>query len=81
MANIWYTLFSILTGVYHAGLRESTNSLSISSAYAYNLQFNYRIVIWNELVEVVTEKFKLRKVRKFIPYPRFLAMLIISVMR
>ena len=85
LANLWYTLFSILNRCLSCRTRGidqcTSNFLYLFVACATNRHIDYALILWKELKEVVEDKGKPNKNRVFLPFPRFLSMIVRNIMR
>ena len=73
LANIWYTLFSILNRCLSSrskGIDQcSSNFLYLFISCATNRHVDYSLILWKELKDVVGDKSKPSKDRVFLPFP------------
>ncbi|KAI3715250.1 hypothetical protein L6452_22223 [Arctium lappa] len=81
---VWYSLFSVINRCLtskHTGTDSSSlHYLRLFHAVVYDLHVDYTIIFWNELSEIVQDKLT-NKRRKFIPFIRFLKLVIRSMFR
>ncbi|GKC80247.1 hypothetical protein Tco_1131021 [Tanacetum coccineum] len=59
----------------------SISVLRIFQGIAFNKNYDYARLFWNDLMEVVKDKNLPSKARKFVPFLRFLKIIIFSIMR
>ncbi|KAI3673538.1 hypothetical protein L6452_39661 [Arctium lappa] len=81
---VWYALFSViircLTSKHSGTDSASLLYLRLFHAVVYDLHVDYTFIFWTELSEVVHDKLTNKK-RKFIPFIRFLKLIIRSILR
>ncbi|KAI3667036.1 hypothetical protein L6452_42078 [Arctium lappa] len=81
---VWYALFSVLIRCLtskHSGTdNASLLYLRLFHAVVYDLHVDYTFIFWTELSEVVHDKFTNKK-QKFIPFVRFLKLIVRSMLR
>ncbi|KAI3746924.1 hypothetical protein L6452_09366 [Arctium lappa] len=80
---VWYALFSVLIRCLtskHSGTDSaSLLYLRLFHAVVYDLHVEYTFIFWTELSEVVHDKFTNKK-RKFIPFVRFMKLIVRSML-
>ncbi|KAI3746616.1 hypothetical protein L6452_09053 [Arctium lappa] len=81
---VWYALFSViircLTSKHSGTDSASLLYLRLFHAVVYDLHIDYTFIFWTELSEVVHEKFTNKK-SKFIPFVRFMKLIVRSMLR
>ncbi|KAI3707555.1 hypothetical protein L6452_26181 [Arctium lappa] len=81
---VWYALFSVLIRCLtskHSGTDSaSLLYLRLFLAVVYDRHVDYTFIFWTELSEVVHDKFTNKK-RKFIPFVRFMKLIVRSMLR
>ncbi|GJR47809.1 hypothetical protein Tco_1315912 [Tanacetum coccineum] len=84
LSQVWATLFSIINRCLTSkstGMDQcSISVLRIFQGIAFNKNYDYARLFWNDLMEVVKDKNLPSKARKFVPFLRFL-IIIFSMMR
>ncbi|KAI3770617.1 hypothetical protein L6452_01757 [Arctium lappa] len=84
LPQVWYALFSVLIRCLsskHSGTDSaSLLYLRLFHAVVYDLLVDFTLIFWTELSEVVHDKLTNKK-RKFIPFIRFLKLIVRSVLR
>ncbi|PWA99167.1 hypothetical protein CTI12_AA010950 [Artemisia annua] len=85
LSQLWATLFSIINRCLTSkstGMDQcSISVLRIFQGIAFNKNYDYAGLFWNDLIEVVKDKNLPSKARKFVPFIRFLKIVIFSIMR
>ncbi|GJX66744.1 hypothetical protein Tco_0301087 [Tanacetum coccineum] len=85
LSQVWATLFSIINRCLTSkstGMDQcSISVLRIFQGIAFNKNYDYARLFWNDLMEVVKDKNLPSKARKFVPFLRFLKIIIFSMMR
>ncbi|KAI3771166.1 hypothetical protein L6452_02325 [Arctium lappa] len=84
LAPVWYSLFSVINRCLtskHTGTDSSSlHYLRLFHAVVYDLHVDYTIIFWTDLSEIVQDKLT-NKRRKFIPFIKFLKLIIRSMFR
>lgn len=77
---MYYTLFSIvnrcMTSKYSGLETGNVNMLRMLLGIANYRHYDYALLIWNDLLQLVHDKSSEKRDRKFLPYQRFLPMII-----
>ncbi|GJU06427.1 hypothetical protein Tco_1122857 [Tanacetum coccineum] len=85
LSQVWATLFSIINRCLTSkstGMDQcSISVLRIFQGIAFSKNYDYARLFWNDLMEVVKDKNLPSKARKFVPFLRFLKIIIFSIMR
>ena len=85
LTPLWHTLFSILNRCLtskHTGIdRCSISTLRLFHGVAFNKHYDYATIFWNEFVELVGDKSRPGKARTFVPFQRFIQLIILNMMR
>ncbi|KAI3729939.1 hypothetical protein L6452_18612 [Arctium lappa] len=81
---VWYALFSILNRCLtskHSGMdNASLHYLRLFHVVVYDLHVDYTYIFWTELSERVQDKLTNKK-RKFIPFARFMKLIVRSMLQ
>ena len=80
LTPLWHTLFSIINRCLtskHTGIDKCNISvLRVFHGVAFHKNYDYASIFWNELAELVVDKRRSRKARSFVPFQRFLQLII-----